>query len=88
MRFLTDSGDCDRARKPTIGGLIAVASKIGIFGQNNDFGAALGKNVIAEGSLSGAALCQSMPLRELLGAGVHVAFAQIPNGIRGLSHLT
>jgi phospholipid-binding lipoprotein MlaA len=57
-----------------IGGLIDVASKIGIPGHDNDFGITLGKNGIAEGSYLVLPFAGPMPPRDLLGTGVDVAF--------------
>jgi phospholipid-binding lipoprotein MlaA len=57
-----------------IGGLIDVASKIGIPRHNNDFGITLGKNGIAEGSYLVLPFAGPMPPRDLLGTGVDVAF--------------
>ena len=57
-----------------IGGLIDVASKIGIPGHNNDFGITLGKNGIAEGSYLVLPFAGPLPPRDLLGVGVDTAF--------------
>jgi phospholipid-binding lipoprotein MlaA len=57
-----------------IGGLIDVASKIGIPGHDNDFGITLGKNGIAEGSYLVLPFAGPLPPRDLLGTGVDVAF--------------
>ena len=57
-----------------IGGLIDVASKIGIPGHENDFGITLGKNGIAEGSYLVLPFAGPMPPRDLLGLGVDQAF--------------
>jgi phospholipid-binding lipoprotein MlaA len=57
-----------------IGGLIDVASKIGIPGHNNDFGITLGKNGIAEGSYLVLPFAGPLPPRDLLGTGVDMAF--------------
>ena len=57
-----------------IGGLIDVASKIGIPAHENDFGITLGKNGIAEGSYLVLPFAGPMPPRDLLGTGVDVAF--------------
>jgi phospholipid-binding lipoprotein MlaA len=57
-----------------IGGLIDVASKIGIPGHDNDFGITLGKNGIAEGSYLVLPFAGPMPPRDLLGTGIDVAF--------------
>ena len=57
-----------------IGGLIDLASKIGIPGHDNDFGITLGKNGIAEGSYLVLPFAGPMPPRDLLGTGIDVAF--------------
>lgn len=57
-----------------IGGLIDVASKIGIPGHENDFGITLGKNGIAEGSYMVLPFAGPMPPRDLLGTAVDQAF--------------
>jgi len=57
-----------------IGGLIDVASKIGIPYHDNDFGITLGRNGIAEGSYLVLPFAGPMPPRDLLGSGVDVAF--------------
>jgi len=57
-----------------IGGLIDVASKIGIPGHDNDFGITLGKNGIAEGSYLVLPFAGPMPPRDLLGHAVDQAF--------------
>jgi phospholipid-binding lipoprotein MlaA len=57
-----------------IGGLIDVASKIGIPGHDNDFGITLGKNGIAEGSYLVLPFAGPMPPRDLLGTAVDQAF--------------
>ncbi|HET7083877.1 MAG TPA: VacJ family lipoprotein [Rhizomicrobium sp.] len=57
-----------------IGGLIDVASKIGIPGHDNDFGITLGKNGIAEGSYLVLPFAGPLPPRDLLGTGVDTAF--------------
>lgn len=57
-----------------IGGLIDVASKIGIPGHENDFGITLGKAGVAEGSYLVLPFAGPMPPRDLLGKGVDVAF--------------
>jgi len=57
-----------------IGGLIDVASKIGIPGHDNDFGITLGKNGIAEGSYLMLPFAGPMPPRDLLGKAVDQAF--------------
>jgi phospholipid-binding lipoprotein MlaA len=57
-----------------LGGLIDVASKIGIPGHDNDFGITLGKNNIAEGSYLVLPFAGPMPPRDLLGRVVDQAF--------------
>jgi len=57
-----------------IGGLIDVASKLGIPGHENDFGITLGKNNIAEGSYLVLPFAGPKPPRDLLGTGVDIAF--------------
>ncbi|HJT44341.1 MAG TPA: VacJ family lipoprotein [Rhizomicrobium sp.] len=57
-----------------IGGLIDVASKIGIPGHDNDFGITLGKSGIAEGSYLVLPFAGPMPPRDLLGNVVDQAF--------------
>ena len=57
-----------------LGGLIDVASKIGIPNHDNDFGITLGKNGIAEGSYLVLPFAGPMPPRDLLGTGVDTAF--------------
>ena len=57
-----------------LGGLIDVASKIGIPYHDNDFGITLGKGGIAEGSYLVLPFAGPMPPRDLLGTGVDVAF--------------
>jgi phospholipid-binding lipoprotein MlaA len=57
-----------------IGGLIDVASKIGIPGHDNDFGITLGKNGIAEGSYLVLPFAGPLPPRDLLGTAVDTAF--------------
>jgi len=57
-----------------IGGLIDIASKIGIPGHDNDFGITLGKNGIAEGSYLVLPFAGPMPPRDLLGTAVDRAF--------------
>jgi phospholipid-binding lipoprotein MlaA len=57
-----------------IGGLIDVASRIGIPGHENDFGVTLGKNGIAEGSYLVLPFAGPMPPRDLLGVAVDQAF--------------
>ena len=57
-----------------LGGLIDVASKIGIPDHDNDFGITLGKNGIAEGSYLVLPFAGPLPPRDLLGVGVDQAF--------------
>jgi len=57
-----------------IGGLIDVASKIGIPGHENDFGITLGKSGIAEGSYLVLPFAGPKPPRDLLGTVVDQAF--------------
>jgi phospholipid-binding lipoprotein MlaA len=57
-----------------LGGLIDVASKIGIPGHNNDFGITLGKNNVAEGSYLVLPFAGPLPPRDLLGVAVDQAF--------------
>jgi phospholipid-binding lipoprotein MlaA len=57
-----------------IGGLIDVASKIGIPGHDNDFGITLGKSGVAEGSYLVLPFVGPLPPRDLLGVGVDQAF--------------
>src|SRR5215475_1135 len=57
-----------------IGGLIDVASKLGIPYHDNDFGITLGKGGVAEGSYLVLPFAGPMPPRDLLGTGVDVAF--------------
>jgi phospholipid-binding lipoprotein MlaA len=57
-----------------IGGLIDVASKLGIPGHDNDFGITLGKNGIAEGSYLVLPFAGPKPPRDLLGTAVDTAF--------------
>jgi phospholipid-binding lipoprotein MlaA len=57
-----------------IGGLIDVASKIGIPGHDNDFGITLGKNGVAEGSYLVLPFAGPLPPRDLLGVAVDQAF--------------
>jgi phospholipid-binding lipoprotein MlaA len=56
-----------------LGGIIDVASKIGIPAHENDFGITLGKGGIAEGSYLVLPFAGPMPPRDLLGTGVDVA---------------
>jgi phospholipid-binding lipoprotein MlaA len=53
-----------------LGGLIDVASKIGIPYHDNDFGITLGQNGIAEGSYLVLPFLGPLPPRDLLGSGV------------------
>ena len=55
-----------------IGGLIDVASKLGIPYHENDFGITLGKDGVAEGSYLVLPFAGPMPPRDLLGTGVDV----------------
>ena len=57
-----------------IGGLIDVATKIGIPGHDNDFGITLGKGGAAEGSYLVLPFVGPKPPRDLVGAGVDIAF--------------
>jgi phospholipid-binding lipoprotein MlaA len=57
-----------------IGGLIDVASKVGIPGHENDFGVSMGKAGVAEGSYLVLPLAGPMPPRDLVGSGVDSAF--------------
>ena len=57
-----------------IGGLIDVASKIGIPGHENDFGITLGQNGVAEGSYLVLPFAGPLPPRDLLGVAVDQAF--------------
>jgi phospholipid-binding lipoprotein MlaA len=57
-----------------VGGLIDVASKMGIPGHENDFGITLGKAGAAEGSYLVLPFAGPMPPRDLLGKGVDTAF--------------
>jgi len=57
-----------------IGGLIDVATKLGIPYHDNDFGITLGKGGIAEGSYLVLPFAGPMPPRDLVGTGVDVAF--------------
>jgi phospholipid-binding lipoprotein MlaA len=57
-----------------LGGLIDVATKVGIPYHDNDFGITLGKGGIAEGSYLVLPFAGPMPPRDLLGTGVDVAF--------------
>jgi phospholipid-binding lipoprotein MlaA len=55
-----------------IGGLIDVASKLGIPYHENDFGITLGKDGVAEGSYLVLPFAGPLPPRDLLGTGVDV----------------
>ncbi|HEU0162715.1 MAG TPA: VacJ family lipoprotein [Rhizomicrobium sp.] len=57
-----------------LGGLIDVASKIGIPGHDNDFGVTLGKDGVHEGSYLVLPFVGPRPPRDLLGSVVDVAF--------------
>lgn len=57
-----------------IGGLIDVASKIGIPYHDNDFGITLGKGGVYEGSYLVLPFAGPKPPRDLLGQGVDIAF--------------
>ena len=57
-----------------LGGLIDVASKIGIPDHDNDFGITLGKSGVAEGSYLVLPFAGPLPPRDLLGVGVTQAF--------------
>ena len=57
-----------------VGGLIDVASKVGIPYHENDFGITLGKAGAAEGSYLMLPFAGPKPPRDLLGTGVDVAF--------------
>ena len=57
-----------------LGGLIDVASKLGIPYHENDFGITLGKGGAAEGSYLVLPFAGPMPPRDLVGTGVDVAF--------------
>src|SRR5215475_15107672 len=57
-----------------IGGLIDVASRIGIPGHDNDFGITLGKGGVAEGSYLVLPFVGPLPPRDLLGSAVDGAF--------------
>jgi phospholipid-binding lipoprotein MlaA len=67
-----------------IGGLIDVATKLGIPGHDNDFGITLGQNGIAEGSYLVLPFVGPLPPRDLLGTGVDsffdpLSYAQFPD---------
>jgi phospholipid-binding lipoprotein MlaA len=53
-----------------LGGLVDVASKVGIPGHDNDFGVTLGKAGAAEGSYLVLPFAGPKPPRDLVGAGV------------------
>src|SRR6476659_7932597 len=57
-----------------LGGLIDVASKIGIPNHDNDFGITLGKSGVAEGSYLVLPFAGPKPPRDLVGTGVDIAF--------------
>jgi phospholipid-binding lipoprotein MlaA len=57
-----------------IGGLIDVASKLGIPYHENDFGITMGKGGAAEGSYLVLPFAGPMPPRDLVGSGVDIAF--------------
>jgi len=57
-----------------LGGLIDVASKIGIPGHDNDFGITLGQNGVAEGSYLVLPFAGPLPPRDLLGVAVDQTF--------------
>ncbi len=57
-----------------LGGLIDVASRVGIPGHSNDFGITLGKAGAAEGSYLVLPLAGPLPPRDLVGTGVDVLF--------------
>jgi len=57
-----------------IGGLIDVASKVGIPYHENDFGITLGKAGVAEGSYLVLPFAGPKPPRDLVGTGVDIAF--------------
>ncbi len=77
-------GDGDKAVNTTgrllinstvgLGGLIDVASKIGIPNHDNDFGITLGKSGVSEGSYLVLPFAGPLPPRDLLGVGVDQAF--------------
>ena len=77
-------GDGDKAVNTTgrllinstvgLGGLIDVASKIGIPDHDNDFGITLGKSGVSEGSYLVLPFAGPLPPRDLLGVGVDQAF--------------
>jgi len=57
-----------------VGGLIDVASKIGIPGHDNDFGITLARNGVGEGPYLMLPFAGPLPPRDLLGTGVDLAF--------------
>ena len=57
-----------------LGGLIDVASKLGIPYHENDFGITMGKGGAAEGSYLVLPFAGPMPPRDLVGTGVDIAF--------------
>lgn len=57
-----------------VGGFIDVAAKMGIPGHDNDFGITLGKAGAAEGSYLVLPFAGPKPPRDLVGAGVDIAF--------------
>jgi phospholipid-binding lipoprotein MlaA len=57
-----------------LGGLIDVASKVGIPAHDNDFGITLGQSGVAEGSYLVLPFVGPLPPRDLLGSGVDGAF--------------
>jgi phospholipid-binding lipoprotein MlaA len=57
-----------------IGGLVDVASKVGIPGHENDFGISMGKAGVSEGSYLVLPFAGPMPPRDLVGSGVDSAF--------------
>ena len=57
-----------------LGGLIDVATKVGIPYHDNDFGITMGKGGAAEGSYLVLPFAGPMPPRDLVGTGVDVAF--------------
>lgn len=57
-----------------VGGLVDVASRMGIPGHDNDFGITLGKAGVAEGSYLVLPFIGPKPPRDLVGTGVDIAF--------------
>jgi phospholipid-binding lipoprotein MlaA len=57
-----------------VGGLVDMASKLGIPGHDNDFGITLGKGGVAEGSYLVLPFVGPLPPRDLLGSAVDTAF--------------